>query len=438
MEDLAAMTEKETWGLEEYQEMLKLLAETTDAPEKFKAIAGRLEGGADDAKGSVALKLGIARYILCRFDEALEVLSNGTDNKDRRYFQAQCFKNLHQYSKAVEELNRAKDRGWDADEIAMEIAEINALAGDFASAGKTLKKFESKIGDTAKFNYLSGLVAELSGDSDAAGQAYEKALEIDPNHTPTLFRLAYFHDLHGDEDEAMQLYKQCVASPPIFANALLNLAVLYEDRGQYEMASHCLKRILATNPNHPRARLFLRDVNASKTMFFDEDQAKRLAKHNAVLDIPVTDFELSVRARNCLKKMNIRTLGDLVSTTEVDLLGYKNFGETSLKEIKEMLTAKGLKLGHDDEEEGDGSDRPALRLILDAGPDETLLSKPITQIDFSVRVQKVLEELKISTLGDLVSMTEAELLACNNFGETSLKEVREVLDKHGLEISESD
>ena len=80
-------------------------------------------------------------------------------------------------------------------------------------------------------------------------------------------------------------------------------------------------------------------------MYYDEDQARRIAKRNAVLDIPVTDFELSVRARNCLKKMNIRTLGDLVRITEAELLAYKNFGETSLKEIKDMLTAKGLRLG---------------------------------------------------------------------------------------------
>ena len=440
MEDLTVIAEKEIWGIEEYQEMLKLLAETNDAPDKFKAIAGKLEAGDEEIKGTAAVKLGIARFILCRFNEALEVLASGTDNKDRRYFQAQCYKNLRQYSKAIEELTRAKEKGCDATEINLEIAEIQALDGDLGAAGKALKKFEAKMGDTAKYHYLRGLISELGGDSDQAGEAYEKALEIDENHTATLFRLAYFHDLHGDEEEAMQLYKRCIAMPPVHANALLNLAVLYEDRGQYEMASSCLRRILATNPNHQRARLFMRDVNASKTMFFDEDQAKRLARHNAVLDIPVTDFELSVRARNCLKKMNIRTLGDLVSTTEAELLGYKNFGETSLKEIKEMLTAKGLKLGHDDEEEGaELGSKPTLRLILDGGgPDEGLMSKPIGQIDFSVRVRKTLQELQIVTLGDLVSMSEVDLLACNNFGQTSLTEVVEVLGKYDLTISEPD
>ena len=64
-----------------------------------------------------------------------------------------------------------------------------------------------------------------------------------------------------------------------------------------------------------------------------------------VLSIPVTDFELSVRSRNCLQKMGIMTLGDLCRCTEQELLASKNFGETSLIEIKEMLASKGLRLG---------------------------------------------------------------------------------------------
>ena len=64
-----------------------------------------------------------------------------------------------------------------------------------------------------------------------------------------------------------------------------------------------------------------------------------------VLSIPVTDFELSVRSRNCLQKMGIMTLGDLCRCTEQELLASKNFGETSLVEIKEMLATKGLRLG---------------------------------------------------------------------------------------------
>src|SRR5678816_620093 len=80
-------------------------------------------------------------------------------------------------------------------------------------------------------------------------------------------------------------------------------------------------------------------------MYYDEDAERRGGQRNAVLNIPITDFELSVRSRNCLKKMNIRTLGDLLRTSEPELLSYKNFGETSLNEIKALLASKGLRLG---------------------------------------------------------------------------------------------
>ena len=80
-------------------------------------------------------------------------------------------------------------------------------------------------------------------------------------------------------------------------------------------------------------------------MYYDDEDHRSGGSRNAVLDIPVTDFELSVRSRNCLKKMNIKTLGDLLKTTEQELLSYKNFGETSLNEIKQLLAHKGLRLG---------------------------------------------------------------------------------------------
>jgi DNA-directed RNA polymerase subunit alpha len=64
-----------------------------------------------------------------------------------------------------------------------------------------------------------------------------------------------------------------------------------------------------------------------------------------LLSISVNDFELSVRSRNCLQKMGVETLGDLVRTSEQQLLASKNFGETSLVEIREMLASKGLSWG---------------------------------------------------------------------------------------------
>jgi DNA-directed RNA polymerase subunit alpha len=59
----------------------------------------------------------------------------------------------------------------------------------------------------------------------------------------------------------------------------------------------------------------------------------------------VDELELSVRASNCLKTANIRTIADLVQKTEGELLKTKNFGKKSLNEIKTILGEMGLHLG---------------------------------------------------------------------------------------------
>lgn len=431
---LDAIIAKDTWTAEDYTELLEQLFATNDAARKFRAILADIVAADPEPKGSAALKIGIARYILGKSAEAIAVLDNATDNKDRHYFAGLCYQSMRQYDKAAEEFQRALDRGWDPLEIKILLVECMALGGDVGGAAKSLGKIASKLNENADFFYLKGLIEDLSGDGETAAESYEQARQTNPAHVGATFRLAYYYDLHGEEESAIELYKECVSKPPVYANALLNLSVLYEDAGKYEMAYNCLQRILATNPNHPRARLFLRDIMASKTMYYDEDKVKRIARRNAVLDIPVTDFELSVRARNCLKKMNLRTLGDLVRTSEPELLGYKNFGETSLKEIKEMLTIKGLRLGQALE---DGSELapPTVEQPATVG-NEGVLATPMDQVEFSIRSRRALQNLNLRTLGDLAAKSEAELLGCKNFGQTSLNEVRQRLGDYGLQLRE--
>lgn len=59
----------------------------------------------------------------------------------------------------------------------------------------------------------------------------------------------------------------------------------------------------------------------------------------------VDELELSVRAFNCLKSANIKTIAELVQKTEHEMLRTKNFGRKSLNEIKEILHSMGLHLG---------------------------------------------------------------------------------------------
>ncbi len=66
-----------------------------------------------------------------------------------------------------------------------------------------------------------------------------------------------------------------------------------------------------------------------------------------ILKTPLSDLDLSVRAYNCLKAADIKTLGDLVSYEIGDLLKFRNFGKKSLSELEELAREKGLVFGMD-------------------------------------------------------------------------------------------
>ena len=279
----------------------------------------------------------------------------------------------------------------------------------------------------------AGRKALSTGDREAAIAGLREAVAAEPSDSHVLFTLAYQLDLAGEEDEAIQMYERACENPPAPLNALMNLAVLHEDRGDLAAAERCLRQVLETNPNHGRARLFMKDVQASRSMVINEDETKERVKRNALLDVPVSDFELSVRARTCLKKMSIRTLGDLLRTTEAELLAYKNFGESSLVEIKQMLASKGLRLGQGVED----AHRAARRKVLDSlrgSGKEAVLDKAVSEMNLSVRARKALQLLNIQSLGDLMSHTEAELMGVKNFGATSLQEVKDKLAEYGLAL----
>ena len=62
------------------------------------------------------------------------------------------------------------------------------------------------------------------------------------------------------------------------------------------------------------------------------------------LDLPIEDLDLSERPRNCLKRAQINTVGELLTKNEDDLLNITNFGQKSLDEVKQKLDERGLTL----------------------------------------------------------------------------------------------
>ena len=65
-------------------------------------------------------------------------------------------------------------------------------------------------------------------------------------------------------------------------------------------------------------------------------------------NFPIEELELGVRSYNCLKRVGIETIGDLISKSDQELAAIPNFGRKSIEEVKETLDAHGLKLRGDE------------------------------------------------------------------------------------------
>ncbi|MFK7742134.1 MAG: DNA-directed RNA polymerase subunit alpha C-terminal domain-containing protein [Planctomycetota bacterium] len=377
---------------------------------------------------------GIALWALGRHEEAAPLLAAEQGNAVTAICLADSYAALGRIDDVESGLpNRETDPAQ---------AEVWLRALDANNAGEKLIEVFEKVGSLLSENdrtYFKGRTLELQRDVDGAIAAYDEVLSNEQNHKQALFRLAYNVDLRGEDEEARELYERSLMCPPVNIACVVNLGILYEDMGNYRRAMQCFDLALQAHPDNPRARLFRRDAAAALNMYYDEDQERRDDKRNKLLRTPINDFELSVRSRNCLAKMNIRTLGDLVKKTEAELLSYKNFGETSLTEIKEILKNKGLRLGmtndelmHRDLGEAEAAPAAVEEVADPNSPDPA--RRPISELDLSVRSRRIVDLLKIRMIGDLSSKTEAELLACPNFGQTSLNEIKTKLDEFGLAL----
>ena len=280
----------------------------------------------------------------------------------------------------------------------------------------------------AELAFLNGFLEQVSHHPDDALEHFNRALDLDPNHAAAAFHAAVVCEQWGDTYSAMSLYRRCTAREQSSVHALLNLAILYEEAERLPEAEACLQSVFEAFPNHVRARQLLKSVQSSRNMMYDEKRRREEDQRDAVLDTSIGEFELSVRSRNCLRQMNILTLGDLLRTTEAELLSYKNFGETSLCEIKAMLSQKSLELG----QEFQPAPPTTVPEAPPTGDTSAAMQIPIANIELSVRSRKCLQRLDITTLGELTFRSEPELKATKNFGETSLNEIKRQMTAYGL------
>ena len=88
--------------------------------------------------------------------------------------------------------------------------------------------------------------------------------------------------------------------------------------------------------------LFVRYIQEQKEMINMISETPE--DDNKNVEIPIKDIEFSVRSRNCLKRTEIKTIGDLADMTAAELLEIKNFGMKSLNEVKDKLSQFSLGL----------------------------------------------------------------------------------------------
>jgi len=428
-----------TFGPADVERMMAGIAEDFSHFTTLRDATAQLEAKGDHTP-AMKVRLGVCFYLLGRYDKAIHYLSHADGGAMARFYLAKAYFAQGHYDQAIENYQTAAKAGYDRDMCTLGRAEALRYRGDARAALKELDGLSGAVEQSAEYLYQRGAtVAALTGKQDGGGspdevvRLFERAVQADPRHPGALFGLALENDRRGNDEEAMDLYQRATNRVPAHVGSLINLGILYEDRNEYDKAVQCYRRVLEVYPDHDRARLYLKDSTASSDQSYDEDAQRKQDRLAQVLNIPVTDFELSVRSRNCLQRMGITTLGDLTRVTVQQLLGSKNFGETSLVEIQEMMATKGLEIGQFAHERG-----PGLELGLDVStlsPDEqALLSRPVADLNLSVRARKCMIRLNIATIGELVRKTGDELLECKNFGVTSLNEVREKLTAHGLKL----
>ena len=417
---------------EEFATMGEVLstAQMGDLRQEMSAQQKLLDGG--ETSPARLERVGVCSYLFGQHTRAIRYLSEVSGSGMASFVRGLSLHASGKFSEAGEAFDEAGSNGYDSVECALRKAGSIRAGGNIDEAEQLLRSVAKAAVSRAEYSYQMGCIWADRGDTMTAIEYFERAVDMDPHHSRALFHLAVQNASHGNDEDAVRLYEQSLSRPPHYQGALLNLGILYEDMENYRAAEYCFRRILEFDPLNERARLYLKDIEATGGMYYDEATAREEARMEQLLSRPVADFELSVRSRNCLQSMGLETLGDLTRVSEQELLAGKNFGETSLHEIRDIMQAHSLRIGQNLHHSVAVDQMPPAQ---DLSPEEQeVLNQPISDLNLSVRARKCMTRLGLTTVGELMNRTADDLLASRNFGVTSLNEVRQKLGEMGLSL----
>ena len=155
-------------------------------------------------------------------------------------------------------------------ELGLAYAEM-AVRGDQAAGERALKLLQrdeaetgGAPGDTEVHDRL-GFLEQVSGDPDAAGSEYNRAIEANPYDSLALGDLALIRARQHQYGEAERLWKTAFDHDPVQIGAGLNLAIVECAAGKRPDALATLERVLVFDPDNSKARSLAAEIRAGKT-----------------------------------------------------------------------------------------------------------------------------------------------------------------------------
>ena len=347
---------------------------------------------------------GIVAYLLGQHHLALKYLSNISGVGIADYYRGMVLLGQQDYAEAAEAFEEAGKQRLRPDSVqALQGGRHPAFGQD--RGGRTpVAGVGSRGGHSAPNTRTRWAASAPTTETSLAPSSISSGLSTwIPHHTAALFRLANEMNLPWQRRRRRSgcTNRPCRARRST-SGAMINLGLFYEDkelirRPPSAFAACCSSIRTTAGPvvpqGHPGGGQHVLRRGCGRAQQRELEQVMR---------IPIGDFELSARSRNCLERAGIETLGDLTPISEHDLLSSKNFGETSLREIREHpQDAAGLSIGQ--------FARPVAARRADFHPEtispqeQAVLKAPVGDLNLSVRARKCLSRLGLVSIGELVS-----------------------------------
>src|SRR5262249_10085193 len=160
------------------------------------------------------LKLGIALYFLGHTQPAVEHLKQA-EGALANFYLGRALASRQEFDEALKAFERAEKAGYTSTQVQLQRAGIYRQKSDVHHARQLLAKLEDLGSHSAEYHFQLASCYLTEGEHTEAIKRFERAIELDPNHTGALFQLGHANDLAGNDEDAIGLYERCLQHPPI-------------------------------------------------------------------------------------------------------------------------------------------------------------------------------------------------------------------------------